>query len=1054
MKKIFYFILLFSCWKPAAAQLYPVHGNVFEASTHQPLQGVSVAVTGGSRTLTNSSGEFTLQSRLQRPVLVLSHTGFRTLEIKSDSSGIYFLVENIVSLKTVTVSTGYQDLSGKSATGSFEKIDNTLFNRATTPDVLSRLDGVSSSVFFSKAAGKNDIYIRGLSTINTGTAPLIVLDDFPYEGNISNLNPDDIESVTVLKDAAAAAIWGAKAGNGVIVLTSKKGGYGQKVRLTMNSTITIQQKPDVFYDKNFLNSSDFIDVEKFLFSKGRYDADLSNTSTRPVISPVVELLYDVRAGILSQSVADGRIDSLRGIDVRNDYTKYLYRNAAIQQYNGSLSGGSANVNFFLSAGYDKNLATATGNQNERATFYSLTQIKPLRKLDVQAAINYTYNKTNNDNIGKIVPGSGKNVLYPYASFADASGNALPVEYGYRSSYLDTAGGGLLLDWKYRPVDEMHLANNGDILQDILLKLGIKYQLTSSFSAEIKGEVERAQDEVRNNYSIDSYFARNFINRYSQRSGTLINRNIPNGGILDRSNNTLSAYGLRAQLNYSSRWKDHKLNFIAGSEIRNSHNASATGRTYGYNDNTLTFSNVDYISNFTLYGGLGTAAVPDVSGFTDILNRFVSFYSNAVYSFKERYTFSASARSDASNLFGVETNRKWTPLWSAGIAWQLSDEKFYNVKAVPVARLRLTYGYNGNVNNTIAAVPVIQFGFVSSATNLSYAQTSTLPNPALRWERTGIINGGLDLESRNQRITGSLEYYYKKSTDLLAPTQIDPTLGLTTLTMNSADLSGKGVDLTLNIKIIDRQIKYKVQTLFSYVTNKVLKYLPAFANKGGYAGYSYNIVPIAGYDPYSLISYRWGGLDPQTGDPMGYIGGVLSKDYTKLTSPSTFDELVIKGTTRPPYFGNIIQTVSWKAFSLSANISAKFGYYFRRPSLSYSNLFNSWLGNIEYAQRWQKPGDELITNVPSLTYPANQGRDNFYNYSEVMLEKGDIIKIQDIRASYDPTLRNKGVFKNLSLYMFISNPLVLWRANKYGIDPSYGLGIPAAPSFTFGCKASL
>jgi len=375
--------------------------------------------------------------------------------------------------------------------------------------------------------------------------------------------------------------------------------------------------------------------------------------------------------------------------------------------------------------------------------------------------------------------------------------------------------------------------------------------------------------------------------------------------------------------------------------------------------------------------------------------------------------------------------------------------------VPLFKLRLTYGYNGNVQNNISAVPVIRYFNPNSVTNLPFAQSTTLPNPLLRWEKTGILNAGIDMETKNRRIALTAEYFYKKSVDLLSATPVDPTLGLSLMTMNTANLTGNGIDLKINARMIDKQVKWDAQVLFAYIKNTVTKYLQTSSNKSAYVGYATNITPISGYDPYALISYRWGGLDPQTGDPMGYVNGVLSKDYTKLTSPTSFDDLVIQGTTRPPYFGNIIQTVSWKGFSFSANISGKFGYYFRRPSLNYSSLFGGWLGNTEYSQRWQKIGDEQFTNVPSMVYPSNQNRDNFYAYSEATVEKGDIIKLQDITFGYTPVIKNdRKIFRNFSLYLYINNPCILWRANKYGIDPDYGTLMPAAPSFSFGFKTEL
>lgn len=1050
LKTIYIFISLLAFFTAAAQQR--IRGKVLSASSRLAIEGVTVRIKGGESSATNATGEFSLNAAKPSPVLLFSHTGYRSLEVVADSNRIYFLEENAVSLQEVTVSTGYQEIKSRNSTGSFDKINQEAYNRTVSPDVLSRLEGIAPGAFFSKVNGTNEIFIRGISTISAGTAPLIVLDNFPYEGNILNINPNDVESVTILKDAAAAAIWGAKAGNGVIVITTKKGKYGQRSRLNVKAGITFQQAPDLRYSPSFLASPEFIEVEKFLFSKGYYDGDLSNTTNRPVISPVVELLNRVRSGQLTQAAADDLINAYALRDVRDEQRKYFYRTGMLREYATSLSGGSGVIHYMLSGGHDNNLAASRGGSYQRSTFSSKTTLKLFSRLEAEASLQYTYSKTLSNSIGNIIP-EGKSMLYPYAAFADMEGKPLALAYGYRSAYLDTAGGGLLLDWRYRPLDELKLKDNKTVLQDILIRFGLTYAFSKKFSAVIKLQMEKASDNKRVYYSPESYFTRNFINRFSQRAGSGIKQNIPYGGILDNSGDELAAFSGRGQLTYDNQWKKHALNIIAGSEIRHKQNTGLDTRLYGYNNNILTSAGVDYVSSFMLYGSLGSGSIPNPAGLSETVNRFLSFYSNAVYTFKDRYTFSASARKDASNLFGVSTNNRWTPLWSAGVSWNVSEEAFYAIKAVPVVKLRLTYGYNGNVRNNLSAVPVIRYFNPNAATNLPFAQATTLPNPKLRWEKTAMVNAGIDLQTADRRLTFTAEYYHKNSIDLLGPAGIDPTLGLSTMIINTANVTGKGVDVKLNAILADGAVKWYADLLFSYVTNRVKKYFPASTNKGAYAGYSTNIVPLEGYDPYALISFRWAGLDPLTGDPLGYINGTQSKDYAKLVSPLSFDDLVIKGTTRPPYFASLVQTLAWKGFRLSVAVNGKFGYYFRRTPLSYSALYSGWVGNKAFSDRWQQPGDELITSVPSMVYPANQNRDIFYGYSEATVEKGDVIRLQNIALNYSPAFKKEGFLKNASLSLFINNPGILWRANKYGIDPDYGSLMPAQRSLSLGFTAT-
>ncbi|MBO9681048.1 MAG: hypothetical protein J7502_00005, partial [Flavisolibacter sp.] len=208
-------------------------------------------------------------------------------------------------------------------------------------------------------------------------------------------------------------------------------------------------------------------------------------------------------------------------------------------------------------------------------------------------------------------------------------------------------------------------------------------------------------------------------------------------------------------------------------------------------------------------------------------------------------------------------------------------------------------------------------------------------------------------------------------------------------------------------------------------------------------------------PYSLASFKWAGLDPATGEPMGYYNGTVSKDYSSILNKATMDDIVFSGTTRPPYFGNFINAFSFAGFTLTANISYKFHYWFRRSALNYTTLFGQWQGNKEYEQRWQKPGDEATTSVPALIYPANNNRDNFYVQSGITIEKADLLKLQDASLSY--TLNQmrigKAVIKSSQLYVFATNGPILWRANKKGLDPDYGTSTPPSFSISFGLKTT-
>lgn len=1037
-----------------AQDMVSVNGIVKDAISGALLDGAVIQCEG--KRIITIQGRFNLICKTNSR-LTVSFAGYtESSVVLSDNNRNNLVIalqprQDIIDSVTV-ISTGYQRIPRERATGSFTQLSTSMINRAAGPGIINRLDGITSGLYFSKTSSKSELFVRGISTLQAGTAPLIVLDNFPYEGDINNINPNDVESITILKDAAAASIWGARAGNGVIVITTKKAKTG-KLRLTLNTAVQITEKPDLGYLLQ-MNSTDFIDVEQYLFSKGYYDADIANTNTWPVLSPVVELLQKQRQGIITADQAIGQINDLRKRDVRNDFNKYFYRKGLNKQLAFNLTTGTDHLNYLLSAGVDDNTDNLVGNRNRRLTARNEIVFKPVTRLQFKAGILITGTETvanNPGGYGNIYTGGGKSRLYPYARLDSV------LEKDYRSGFTDTAGKYRLLDWKYRPVLELTANDNTTRHKEILLNLTGKYNISNSLDAELFMQYHTSVSTNRLLRGEESYFTRNLINLFSQVNGTAIKRIIPKGSVIDITQNNLNAYALRTQINYHRHYGEmHNLNAIVGAEIRETQTAANGYRTYGYSENVLTQATVDYVNSYPVYGNItGASQIPAYILFAEKLNRFVSLYSNAAYSYKNRYTLSASLRRDASNLFGVDANQKGVPLWSAGIAWNIASESFYRSKQLPYLKLRITYGYSGNVKNDISALTTIVYRNIGApVTGLNYAIVQNPPNPELRWEKTGMLNIGIDFRSSNNKLSGSVEYYVKRSVDLLAASPLDLTTGITSYTVNTADMIGRGIDVNLNTKNITGVFEWNSQLLFHWVTNKLTKYLLPPSSGSTYAGFGYTIQPIEGKDPYALLSYQWAGLEPATGDPQGIVNGHISKDYNTIINKSTVSDLVYHGTTRPPFFGSLINNFSYKGFTLSVNMVYRFGYYFRRTGLSYYQLYTNWNGHTEFAQRWQKPGDELYTNVPSMVYPANSLRDNFYMYSEATVEKGDHIRFQDLRLSYAvPDLKKNRFYSELQVYCYLSNLGILWSANSSGIDPDYGYNIPAARTIAFGLKAN-
>jgi len=1028
-------------------------------SQNGPVAGATIAVKGESAvTLSDEKGQFVLTDVDENATLIITNVNYETREYKLNGKTDVLIELDIrtstLSEVNVVINSGYQKVSKARYVGSVSTVDSVLFNRAVSTDIVSRLDGVTNSVLFDKRNGSR-LQIRGTSTLTSNNMnPLIILDNFPFNGTLSNINPNDVEEIHVLKDAAAASIWGARAGNGVIVITSKKGKYNQATRVDFNSNVTIQQKPDLHYFDQ-INTSDFIDLESFLFGKGFYNNDLNNTSTRPVISPVVEILNKEKKGLISAAEAASQIDKYRNIDVRDEMESKVYRAAINVQNYLSIAGGSSMANYQVSLGYDKNTPNVIGPGNyKRYTLNSTTSVRPASFIELYLNLNVSQAETRANGFNpQLNPGSGKSQIYPYAQLEE-NGQHLALPRDRRLAYVDTVG--KLLDWHYRPLDEINYEINRLRTQYAIVNLGTTLKFTKWLSGDIKYQFSQQNTTGRNLQSVQSYFTRNLINSYTQKN--TYKQIIPVGDILDKSYNELASHFFRGQLTFIKSFSGiHHFNALVAAEMSDNKNTSSSVRFYGYDDEISTYATtLDYLTSYPLFTG-GSARIPNPNYTGDGMNRnrTASFLGNLSYTYLDRYTFYASARRDGSNLFGVKTNNKWKPLWSVGASWDITKESFFRSEFISNLKLRSSYGYTGNSNNTIPAMTTFGYIDINPYTNLPYAQLNQLPNPDLRWEEVGIVNFGLDFSVLKNRISGSFEWFTKKSKDVIAPFPIDPTSGninFDFVNKNAANLRTRGFDFSLMSTNLVGKFSWNTAFNFSYAKTIVTKY---FQNQQlGIPAQppSIGINPIEGQIAWGLYSYKWGGLDPATGNPQGYLNKGLSTDYIKILNDSLINH-VFHGSTVPLYFGNLMNNFSYKGFALSFNITYRFDYYYMKNSLSYSSLYTWALaGSNEYAERWKQPGDEKNTNVPSISYPANQNRDKFYAQSEINVRRGDNIRLTDLRASYSWNGVKKWLpIKGIQVYCYLNNlNWMIWKASDLKTDPDFGINaIPPSKSGAVG-----
>ncbi|MGF7036912.1 SusC/RagA family TonB-linked outer membrane protein [Mucilaginibacter lappiensis] len=1063
-KRIIYIVLATLClnFNLKAQEKITIYGVVLDSISSKPIIGATVKVINSKiLTQTDASGKFSLSITADQSKLQISTIGFKSRMVeweKSQNHSLQILLSSDLSVlkEVMVISTGYQSLSKERINGSVVQINNELLNRSTGANILDRLNGITSGLRFNGtnygniATGAGDrqlgINIRGESTLSSNVSrdPLIVLDNFPYEGNINNINPNDIESISVLKDAAAASIWGSRSGNGVIVITTKKGVKNKPLAIDFSANVTVRRKPNLFADRNYLPSNDYINVETALFKKGYFDSFLSDAQDQLPVSPVVDILDKERQGLISSSTANSQIDAFRQKDVRNDYTRYLYQNAVKQQYSLGLRGGSEHNSYTFSAGFDRNHDNLVRNGFDRLTINALNFYNPIKNLEITTGINYSDNTTAlNNNLGyagSLNVGGPITGIYPYAEFASASGTHLPIVKDYRAAYANNAVANGFTDWNYRPLDELNNADNTTKVNDLLLKASVKYNITNYLNAEAQYQNERQIVDTRNYQNSATYAARNFYNQFTivDPATNVATYQAPKGGLLNLGNYELLSQNARLQINFHQLLAgSHEITALAGSEIRQLKSTGSSKSALGYDDQFGTApSNLDYANYFPISpNGYANFPTPNdaVSG---TLNRYVSYFANVTYSFNDKYALTLSGRKDGANIFGVKTNDRVTPLWSAGLGWEINKEAFYQIDWLPYLKGRFSYGYNGNVYNGSAYVTG-NYGN-SSLTGAQQIANLTAPNPELRWEKVKNINIGIDFSTKNNRISGTIEYYVKEGKDLVENIPLFTSTGFLSFYGNAASTKSRGFDITVNSKNLNGKLKWNTILLFSTLHDKVTKYDAPFTNisiqQGGSQG-----IPSVGKSLYGIYSYKWFGLDPANGDPQGYLNGKISKDYTAIINNYKPDSLVYNGSARPTIFGSLRNEFSYWNIFFSANIGYEFGYVFRRgsTSISESDLISANYGqNVDYSTRWQKSGDEAHTNIPSVIYPSDPNRNTFYHYSQTLVSNAANIRILDLRVGYNLNKTNWRTmpFNSLQIFCYATNLGIVWRANKYNIDP--------------------
>lgn len=1071
-----------------------VSGQVSDESGN-PMPGVTVKSDASSKSVTsNADGQFSIWVSKKATLLGLSYLGYDRYDVKLNGGPVKKL---IISLKPSSgndleevkvVSTGYQTISPERSTGAATVITQKQLDQVKTANVIQRLESLIPGVKINITSGDNSfaykttqgsvssgtrtvgrtdygVSIRGTSTLIGETFPLIVVDGAISEMDLSSINPNDIENISFLKDAAAASIWGVRAANGVIVITSKKGGNNQAPRISFSTTASIANKPDLGYLRT-MNSAEAIAYEQELVNKNLITRPSATTALGQPVSAVTDLTFKLKAGTISQADYDAQINAYSSIDNRDQISKYILQPATSQQYNLSVGGGGNNSSYFYSGSYSKEIPNSVGTEASRLTVTLNNTFKLFNKATLTTSFKGAFFDYQNNGVSLASFFNPSSITpMPYSQIVDANGNRVYTSNTYYSGWTSNLANKGFLNWNYNALDEMDNADNTQKVSNYSFNANLNVPIFKGLSANAFFNNERSFSTGRNYYNENTYYYRNFVNGYTPipTTGNAVNSiGLSAGsGILGLINSTTNNYTVRGQLNYDNTFAEkHQLSVIAGSEIRQTEAGEGANTLYGYNTGTGISRQVNFFTPYATVAGY-SASLPGSASQLDKTRRFLSYYSNAGYTYNGKYTVSASARYDDYNNFGVDRKFRATPFWSTGLKWDVTKESFMKSQTwISNLNIRATYGVNGNISTSLYPFTYIGLGSGDYTTGLPDASIISPANPELRWEKTYVTNLGLDLGLFNNRLSATADFYRKHGKDLFYTFPISGTYGVTTLTRNSTELTGKGVDLSLR-GIVYTTKDWDVNTglNFSYNTNKVID-SRFIATSSMYANPAYGTV-LEGYPTDKVMVYKNAGLDAagltmiydQNGNKVASNGNITS-----------VDALVYAGRSAAPYFGSYNASVRFKDFTLLAIATYQFGSVFLKPTIT---AYPTTRAGVKYdlsediAKRWQKAGDEAFTNVPGVAgayAPVSLLR---YQQSDINVLKGDYIRLRELSLSYKiPVASITTAVKSANFAFAVRNLGLLWRANKEGIDPDFtsglsstSLGLPAAVSYNFSLNVN-
>lgn len=1043
-----------------------------------PLAGVTVLVNTDERgTVTDINGQYSIKISLGDKIS-FSYVGFATQEfIYNNQVDLNItLIEDTAELDEVVIlSTGYQNISPERATGSFASLNS--------KDIEEQRPSSLSVILEGRIVGYQNGLLRGTTSMNGLTSPLYVIDGFPIEKtrynenfnleeNLPNLNLEDIESITVLKDAAAASIYGARASNGVIVITTKKAKVGQ-TNVSFSTTLTYS--PYKYYTGNLTDAGDIIGLEQEWAagnpnlqatdgSAATYAASLLDNAV--FTSQGMQAILNYYVGNLSEANLNSRLTELgsMGHQYYDDIEKYAKRDQYFLQHNISFGKATEKNNFTASITYKGNKYDDIYSKDESVGINMKNTTEITNWLSVDLGTYIYYNSQDFQTFDAFNPGF---MYQPYNRLVNADGTPFTStgESRYSNSTLQAIRDYDLYSMDITPMNEIgrNINKGKNFSNRTFAKFNVTLSKFLTYNAMF--QYEYGVDRISQLRDQESFDVRNMVNGLVTISpSNMAIFNLPYGDILKESNQFSNAYNFRQQLNFNKLFKDvHEVSAILGNEIRHSKLEYNDHTRYGWNEQTLSFAPINQVDLLQVYGSVfsGYLDATNLSAERELINRYVSFYGNAGYTYDGKYTLIGSLRWDRSNLWGTDNKYQNKPTWSAGASWNIDKETFFQPSWVDRLKLRFSYGIGGNIAKNSAPYLTASYNPNNNIGGLQ-GSINSRPNPELSWEKTTTTNVGLDFSVLKHRLSGTIDYYNKKGEDLLANSNGIPTegWGYSTYTINNGEMTNEGIEVSLNGTLIKTpSFKWDASILYAHNKNKVTYVdveAPVYFLQLDYP----SEFPRVGNDYNSIYGYRWAGLSssglPQvndaSGDPVSYEPGDLEaiEDY---------------GTTVPTQSGSFHTSVSYKNFSISALFIYQLGHNIRNSFLpmlnnSYSGATNSYITNIGVVNnrindRWQQSGDESITDIPRVVYEYDPefsyDLQSIYSYADVNIIDASNVKLSNVSLSYQipPNLATKLNMQNIRLNFNVENVFTIAKSK----DAKYLLGGYQTPNFVFGLNVN-